>query len=123
MKRFTSLWRLPSTLIALTAALTALVIFGPPAAAAAPTVTHVSTTVLTTQGRTALTYTGYMNGESFQQDGITTYAGWQYAAFWDESGYVNLSRRKLSSGAWQNLRLTDYRTTSTDSHKIGRAHV
>ncbi|MBL7253318.1 BNR repeat-containing protein [Paractinoplanes lichenicola] len=83
---------------------------------AAPTVTAISTTVLTTNGRTALTYTGYMNGESFQQDGIVTVNGWQYAAFWDQDGYVNLSRRQLPSGAWANLRLTDYRTTSTDSH-------
>jgi hypothetical protein len=89
---------------------------GPPASAAAPAVTQTSVTVLTTTGRTALTYTGYMNGESFQQDGITTVAGWQYTAFWDQSGYVNLSRRKLPSGGWQNLRLTDYVTTSTDSH-------
>ncbi|MEV4346978.1 BNR repeat-containing protein [Actinoplanes sp. NPDC049596] len=88
------------------------------AIAAAPTVTPVSTTVLTTNGRTALTYTGYMNGESFQQDGIVTYKGWQYAAFWDQGGYVNLSRRQLPSGAWANLRLTDYQTTSTDSHNV-----
>ncbi|MCO8276575.1 BNR repeat-containing protein [Actinoplanes sp. TRM 88003] len=87
-----------------------------PAAAAAPTVTAMSTTVLTTSGRTALTYTGYMNGESFQQDGITTFNGRQYSAFWDEAGYVNVSRRQLPSGAWANVRLTDYRTTSTDSH-------
>ncbi len=87
-----------------------------PALAAAPTVTQTSVTVLTTTGRTALTYTGYMNGESFQQDGITTVAGWQYSAFWDQSGHVNLSRRQLPGGAWQNLRLTDYTTTSTDSH-------
>ncbi|GGN85745.1 hypothetical protein GCM10010112_66520 [Actinoplanes lobatus] len=87
-----------------------------PAAAAAPTVTQTSTTVLTTSGRTALTYTGYMNGESFQQDGIVTYQGWQYSAFWDQSGYVNLSRRQVPSGTWSNLRLTDYVTTSTDSH-------
>jgi hypothetical protein len=91
---------------------------GSEAATTAPTVTHVSTTVLTTSGRTALTYTGYMNGESFQQNGITTFNGYQYAAFWDQSGYVNLSRRKLPSGAWQNLRLTDYQTTSTDSHNV-----
>jgi hypothetical protein len=98
------------------ALLFAAVLAGSPALAAAPTVTQTSVTVLTTTGRTALTYTGYMNGESFQQDGITTVAGWQYSAFWDQSGYVNLSRRKLPSGAWQNLRLTDYATTSTDSH-------
>lgn len=89
-----------------------------PAAAASPTVTHLGTSVLTTSGRTAVSYSGLMNGESFQQDGITTVNGWQYAAFWDQSGYVNLSRRQPPSGAWQNLRLTDYRTTSTDSHNV-----
>ncbi|MBB2947649.1 hypothetical protein FB565_007420 [Actinoplanes lutulentus] len=94
----------------------ALVAVGAPAEAAAPTVTLSRSTVLTTAGRTALTYTGYMNGESFQQDGIVTYGSWQYSAFWDQSGYVNLSRRLLPSGAWSNLRLTDYVTTSTDSH-------
>ncbi|GIJ56503.1 BNR repeat-containing protein [Virgisporangium aurantiacum] len=90
----------------------------PPAAAAAPTVSHLGTSTLTTTGRTAVSYSGLMNGESFQQDGIVTANGWQYAAFWDESGYVNLSRRQLPSGGWQNLRLTDYRTTSTDSHNV-----
>ncbi|HEY0000216.1 MAG TPA: BNR repeat-containing protein [Actinoplanes sp.] len=89
---------------------------GQASAAAAPTVTAISTTVLTTQGRTALTYTGYMNGESFQQDGILTFNGWQYSAYWDQSGYVNMARRQLPSGAWQQFRLTDYVTTSTDSH-------
>lgn len=96
----------------------AVIAIAQPATAAAPTVTHSSTTVLTTNGRTALTYTGYMNGESFQQDGIVTYKGWQYSAFWDQSGYVNLSRRHLPSGRWSNLRLTDYATTSTDSHNV-----
>ncbi|GAA2559784.1 BNR repeat-containing protein [Winogradskya consettensis] len=84
--------------------------------AAAPAVTPISTTTLTTNGRTALTYTGYMNGESFQQDGIVTANGWQYSAYWDQAGYVNVARRQLPSGVWQNLRLTDYVTTSTDSH-------
>jgi len=90
----------------------------PLAEAAAPTVTHLSTTAITTAGRTALTYTGYMNGESFQQNGITSFGGWQYTAFWDQAGNVNISRRQLPSGSWQNLRLTDYTTTSTDSHNV-----
>jgi hypothetical protein len=85
---------------------------------AAPSISSAGTTVLTTSGRTALTYTGYMNGESFQQNGITTFNGWQYAAFWDQTGYVNLTRRQLPSGSWQNLQLTDYTTTSTDSHNV-----
>lgn len=38
---------------------------------------------------------------------------------WDQSGYVNISRRKPSTnGAWQNIQLTTYRTTSTDSHNV-----
>jgi hypothetical protein len=89
-----------------------------PAAAASPTVSHAGTTTLTTTGRTAVSYSGLMNGESFQQEGITTFNGWQYAAFWDQSGYANISRRQLPTGAWQNVRLTDYRTTSTDSHNV-----
>lgn len=84
----------------------------------APALTHLSTTAITTTGRTALTYTGYMNGESFQQHGITTFGEWQYTAFWDEAGHVNLARRRLPAGAWQNLQLTDYTTVSTDSHNV-----
>jgi hypothetical protein len=106
MKRF---------MVVMAGALLLLTVAGP-AHAAAPTVTAMSTTTLTTNGRTALTYTGYMNGESFQQDGILTFNGWQYSAFWDQNGYVNISRRLLPAGAWQNVRLTDYVTTSTDSH-------
>ncbi|MDG4793721.1 BNR repeat-containing protein [Micromonospora sp. WMMD1082] len=90
----------------------------PASFAAAPVVSHASTSTLTTNGRTAVSYSGLMNGESFQQDGITTFNGWQYAAFWDQDGYANLSRRQAPSGTWQNIRLTDYRTTSTDSHNV-----
>ncbi|MDN3241437.1 BNR-4 repeat-containing protein [Glycomyces tritici] len=102
------------TAIAMLAALLALAAV--PASAAAPSLGSPNVTTLTTDGRTALTYTGYMNGESFQQDGITTFNGYQYTAWWDQSGYVNLARRAVASGSWQTVRLTDYRTTSTDSH-------
>lgn len=107
-----------ATAVSAVLATTAATTTATPAAAAGPTVTHVGTSVLTTAGRTAVSYSGLMNGESFQQDGIVTVNGWQYAAFWDQSGYVNLSRRQLPSGGWQNVRLTDYRTTSTDSHNV-----
>ena len=83
-----------------------------------PNVSHRGTSTLTTIGHRVVTYTGYMNGESFQQEGIRTFNGWQYAVFWDSSSYVNISRRQLPSGAWQNIRFTDYRTSSTDSHNV-----
>ncbi|RSM35393.1 hypothetical protein DMB66_60560, partial [Actinoplanes sp. ATCC 53533] len=94
-----------------------IVTFSSPASAASPTVNTPTTTTLTTQGRTAESYTGLMNGESFQQDGIVSHRRWQYAAFWDEEGYVNVSRRP-TNGTWQTIRLTDYRTTTTDSHNV-----
>lgn len=103
-----------AVLVAVLAALFALTAV--PASAAAPTLAAPTVTTLTTDGRTALTYTGYMNGESFQQDGITTFNGWQYTAWWDQDGYVNLARRTVGAASWQTVRLTDYRTTSTDSH-------
>lgn len=86
------------------------------AQAAAPRLSRPRVTTVATTARTAFTYTGYMNGESFQQDGITTFAGHQYAAWWDSAGYVNLSRRPVGATAWSALRFTDYRTSSTDSH-------
>jgi BNR repeat-containing family member len=125
MKRFT-LGRAGAFLSSLTiAAMITGVLAAQAAQAAAPNITFQSTTHLTTRGNTALTYTGYMNGESFQQDGLTSYNGWEYTAYWDSSGHVNVSRRPLPSGSWQNVVLTDYTTTSTDSHNvicIGIAH-
>lgn len=101
------------------------VVVAPAAGAAAPGVAPISASTLTTNGRTSAATHG-MNGESFQQDGITSYRGWQYTAFWDEQGHVNLSRRSLPSGAWQNLRFADYTTHTRDSHNtisIGIAHA
>lgn len=119
MKRFIPARRLMAAASCLMTATVLAVVVDPTAAsAAAPTVSDAGSGTLTTSGRTAVSYSGLMNGESFQQDGITTFNGWQYAAFWDQSGYANLSRRQLPSGGWQNLRLTDYRTTSTDSHNV-----
>jgi hypothetical protein len=118
MKRFT-LGRAGAFLSSLTiAAMITGVLAAQAAQAAAPNITFQSTTHLTTRGNTALTYTGYMNGESFQQDGLTSYNGWEYTAYWDSSGHVNVSRRPLPSGSWQNVVLTDYATTSTDSHNV-----
>jgi hypothetical protein len=120
MKRSTSSsFRATAAAASVTVASAFAVVVWPAAAeAAAPTVSPAGASTLTTSGRTAVSYSGLMNGESFQQDGITTFNGWQYAAFWDQSGYANLSRRQLPSGGWQNLRLADYRTTSTDSHNV-----
>lgn len=72
--------------------------------------------VLTKAGVTIVSYGGYLNGESFQQDGIVSYAGHQYAAFWNSARHVVLARRELPSGAWSALEFSDYTNTEGDAH-------
>jgi hypothetical protein len=60
-----------------------------------------------------------LNGASFQQDGLVTHNGWQYAAFYAYFGsnrHVCVSRRQLPSGSWEKLVLTDYTQTANDGH-------
>ena len=57
-----------------------------------------------------------INGLSFQQDAVTSYAGWQYVGYYDASRRVCLARRKLPDGEWQHLRFQDYDFRSDDAH-------
>jgi hypothetical protein len=72
--------------------------------------------VLTKAGLTIVSYGGYLNGESFQHDGIVSYGGYQYAAFWNTSRHVVLGRRSLPTGAWSTLELADYTLSADDAH-------
>ena len=95
-----------------------VVCFVHPALAAAPTVSAPSISTLATDGLSTVSYGGYMNGESFQQDGITTYNGWQYAAYWNSARRVVLARRQLPTGGWQKITFTDYASTANDAHNV-----
>jgi hypothetical protein len=75
-----------------------------------------SEVLLTNTGLTIVSYGGYLNGESFQQDGIVSYHGYQYAAFWNASRHVVLARRALPSGAWSTFEFTDYSLSADDAH-------
>ena len=62
-----------------------------------------------------------MHGVSFQQDGVVTYKGWQYATYYrgntsDYSGMVGVARRSLPDGAWETMVLPDYIFSTRDSH-------
>jgi len=57
-----------------------------------------------------------INGLSFQQDAVTSHAGWQYVGYYDASRRVCLARRKLPDGGWQHLRFADYDFRSDDAH-------
>jgi hypothetical protein len=67
-----------------------------------------------------VSYEGYLNGESFQQEGIISYNGYQYTAYWNNASprRVVLARRALTSplGAWQTIEFTDYTPNDADAH-------
>jgi hypothetical protein len=89
---------------------------GSAGACAAAGITKDSDALLTYSGLTIVSYGGYLNGESFQQDGIVSYGGYQYAAFWNTNRNVVMARRALPSGAWEKFDFTDYTNTVDDAH-------
>jgi hypothetical protein len=69
-------------------------------------------------GLTTVSYGGYLNGESFQQEGIVSFNGYQYSAFWNNSATrrVVLARRALPGGAWEKFEFSDYALAAEDAH-------
>ncbi|CAE6421339.1 unnamed protein product [Rhizoctonia solani] len=110
-------------------ALLALII--PCLVVAAPTVTKQSSAQLDAQGIFFVSYDGLVNVESFQQSGVVTYNGYQYAAWYTSTRYAILARRQLPSGSWSTLQLP-HQLSVNDSHNViaigispsdGRIHI
>jgi hypothetical protein len=102
-----------------------------PPALAAPGVTVVADTLLDSAGLYFISYDGLVNNESFQQSGIVSFAGYQYAAWYRSNRNAVLARRPLPSGSWQTLQLP-HQLSTDDSHNVislgispadGRLHV
>jgi hypothetical protein len=109
---------------------------GPPSdlAQTPPPITAVrSNTLLALSSLTTVSFGGYLNGESFQQDGIVTYNGYQYAAYWNAEARVVLARRPGGEGDWTKIEMAPgYTGSSGDAHNTislgisprdGRLHV
>jgi hypothetical protein len=62
------------------------------------------------------TYGRSINGQSFQQDALLSFLGWQYLAYYDAEGHVCVARRSLPEGEWQVVRLLDYTLRTDDAH-------
>ncbi|WP_207916630.1 BNR repeat-containing protein [Micromonospora sp. KC723] len=100
-------------------------------AAAGPTVTRLADTELDPRALYFVSYDGLVNNASYQQDGILTFGGYQYAAWYTSSRRVVVARRQLPSGAWQTLQLAHSLTTNDSHNSIslgvspsdGRLHV
>ncbi|KAJ3778118.1 hypothetical protein FB446DRAFT_679990 [Lentinula raphanica] len=64
-----------------------------------------------------------LNGESFQQDALVSFNGFQYAVLWvptDNSSVRNaaIRRRSLPDGDWEGFVFIDYNQTDDDGHDI-----
>ncbi|WP_437297031.1 BNR repeat-containing protein [Sorangium sp. So ce426] len=88
----------------------------------APGIVKLGEGKLAESGLTVVSYGGYLNGESFQQDAIVSFGGFQYTAFWNTNRNVVLARRRLpasaggAAGAWEKFDFKDYRLSADDAH-------
>jgi len=106
---------------------------GTPAVAqpAAPAVTLLRDTQLDPAALYFVSYDGLVNNESFQQDAILTYVGYQYTAWYTADRGAVVARRALPAGAWQKVALP-HQLSTDDSHNVislgvsprdGRLHI
>jgi hypothetical protein len=87
-------------------------------------ISKTSEGTIATNGLQTVSYEGYLNGESFQQDGIVSFNGYQYTAYWntDSPRHVVLARRALAkssfetNGPWETILFTDYTPYAADAH-------
>jgi putative BNR repeat neuraminidase len=100
-------------------------------AATAPPVTRIGDTQLDPAALYFVSYDGLVNNGSFQQSGILTQNGYQYAAWYTADRSAVVARRELPSGAWAKAVLP-HKLSVDDSHNTislgispsdGRLHV
>lgn len=101
------------------------------AVAAHPDATLIRDVAVDPAARGQVTFFNTANVGSFQQDGLLTYRGFQYAAWYRHDGRAMIARRRLPSGRWQRVEL-DYDLIEDDAHNTismvvtpedGRIHV
>ena len=59
-----------------------------------------------------------VNGQSFQQDALTIFKGYQYATYYNEERQLCVARRKLDDGTWELIRFTDYHFKGNNTHNV-----
>lgn len=59
-----------------------------------------------------------VNGQTFQQDALTTFRKFQYATYYDAAGRLCVARRKLAAPAWEAIRFGDYHFRGNDTHNV-----
>ncbi|MEU9478998.1 BNR repeat-containing protein [Streptomyces sp. NPDC048191] len=84
---------------------------------AAPGVTWLGRTLLDARALYFVSYDGLVNNNSFQKNGLFTYRGRQYAAWYSADRSATLARRTTGGAHWSTVAL-DHRLTSDDSHNV-----
>jgi ribosomal protein L24E len=62
------------------------------------------------------------NKWNFGPGALTTYRGWQYAAYWDAARQVSVARRQLPDGPWAVVSLPGYQRSETGNRGFGDGH-
>jgi hypothetical protein len=127
-------FRVTAVLTAVTTAV-AVATVASPAAAAGPPVTQLSDTLLDSTAIYFVSYDGLVNNASYQQSGILTWSGYQYAAWYASSRNAVIARRAVptsgSAGAWERVTLSHTLSTNDSHNSIslgvspadGRLHI
>ncbi|MGW2645611.1 BNR repeat-containing protein [Streptomyces sp. NPDC001393] len=87
------------------------------AAGPGPSVAKKNTTTLDPQAIYFVSYDGLVNNNSFQKNGLLTYQGHQYAAWYTSTGNAVVARRVAGGGTWSAVTLPHVLKTS-DSHNV-----
>ncbi|KAF8315165.1 hypothetical protein DL93DRAFT_2057493 [Clavulina sp. PMI_390] len=83
----------------------------------APSISQIDNLTLDSSGIFFISYDGVVNANSFQQNAVITYDGYEYAGWYTSTGYAILARRSLTSTSWSTLQLPHQLSTS-DSHNV-----
>lgn len=118
--------------MATTTLLTAALLTGTANAAdPGPAVSRINDTQLDSQAIYFVSYDGLVNNNSFQKNGLLTYNGYQYAAWYTADRSAVIGRRALGAGSWETVKLA-HKLRYNDSHNVismgvsridGRLHI
>ncbi|MEU1039398.1 BNR repeat-containing protein [Streptomyces sp. NPDC005551] len=87
------------------------------AAGPGPAVTPAGSTQLDAAALYFVSYDGLVNNNSFQKNGLFTYKGHQYAAWYTADRSAVVARRALTASTWSKVTLA-HRLKSDDSHNV-----
>jgi hypothetical protein len=59
-----------------------------------------------------------INGQTFQQEAVVSFNGFQYAVYFADGGVLSIARRKLPRGEWETIHFKDYGIDHTDVHNV-----